>query len=279
MPQVSTTAAAEHLLLCEGDDIDDKLVYAQDLIVFLTEQVGAASVDTVLMAPEPTPGSTPMHKGPNSPMSKARLDRRASAPARAASVPAQTFYIGDEDSTGSTKRQERPATNPTTPRKNDKLFFIGDVKPVGKRRHTTKAFFIGDSATDEMRRVVKTTPPRAAVRNLSAACSTPRKLRNLLEDDSAASTACSESSLPPEAATDTEYGTPVKRLLGFGRLSGLQRDRPEAWKSWSPWACALSCTARERDAAAPCPSPVRPSDITGITTFQLQPYSEFYVKV
>lgn len=236
------------MLLCEGEDIDEQLVFAEDLISFLVQQVGSANVDTVLMAPQPAPGSTPMCRG----RSACRLVAPSVKPSvtqRPASAPgyktAQAFYIGD----GKPSASKTPKS--VTPFKKDRLFCIGDAKPLalGGRRSCstsdcTKTFYIGDGDPSERRRCSSstTTPTRFITprRRHDLALSSPRRCRNLLSDEASAQAVAAEASHVPE------YSTPVKRLFSFGRPPLPSRRQPQI-EDWKSWVCTLGCTARERD--------------------------------
>jgi hypothetical protein len=235
-------SAGECLLLCEGEDIEEKLVYAEDLIAFLSSQVGSANVDAMLAAPEPAPGSVPL-------VPRGRRERRFSAPScllgskSAAGGDVQNFFIGDAVSSVP-KKSSTPRKDSDLPlRPRAKTFYIGD--------HVAKTFFIGDREPTETWWLQSPEAPCAGV------CTTPRSLRNLLDDDLSTPTTCSGSSSPSDTASnaDTEFDTLLKRFLALGGLGGVQKTGKEDFKRW---VCALSCTARDADDNAYAIPPKRP---------------------
>jgi len=248
-------ATQEQMILCEGEDIEEKVAYAEDLVDFLVEQVGSANVDKALNTPAPAPEDSTLMSRRRSLPSSAR--RSMSSPG---SQP-ECFHIGDVEKPLESKELIKHRHSMTSA-ENTKLFFIGDLKAVKNRRHSTKTFFIGEG---------KACKPKGSSRRHTLAHSeivaiypSPRIVcKNLLADDSDASTTYSESG-SPEADFDTtpradfstsvktrteaeitpDYRTPVKRLLDFTRIAPAQPVQDAIWKNWG---CVLGCGVRDRD--------------------------------
>jgi hypothetical protein len=236
------------MLLCEGQDIEEKLVFAEDLISFLAQQVGSVKVDTLLGSPEAAPCSMPTCRAQEKSRKcqTPRVHRPPSVPVRKALA----FYIGDGEPEAATpdcdKRPcrrravsnvQRPVSMPS---RKAQTFYIGDLaagasceKASGRRPVVTdyrkpQAFDLAHvCSTDE-----------GSIRNSAAcnSCNTPRRLRNLLaQEDSSASTECPDTSSP--VASEVEYSTPVKSKSRPSRLADARQH--DNWKSW-----VLFCAAR-----------------------------------
>lgn len=231
------------MLLCEGDNIEDKLTYAEDLVDFLVEQVGPANVEQALTAPPPANQSSTV-RGP------ARSARSTRLPLSARGPQAERFHIGDvEEPLRRKESSKRRHSMPSA--ENMKLFFIGDLKAV-KERHSTQSFFIGDGKPKSS----SSTKAHSKERTPTAAYPGPRLVcKNLLADDSDASTTDSESHSPisPQsprataAAAEQAYSTPVdgvKRLLEFATIPA---PPPRQSGDWTNWAYVLGCAARDRE--------------------------------
>lgn len=227
------------MILCEGQDIEEKAMYAADLVDFLAEQVGSTNVDTALSAPEPAPTSQGQARASSS-------KKRLTWPMSAEGGQVEKFFIGDE---------EKPsATQSMSMCDSKKLFFIGDVKAVGKRRHTTKAFFIGDGTPEGSSEASGTRSPAKERKTArTEVYPSPRLVcSNLLAEDSDASTTYSESGSPMPGSQREEAGlTSASRTQdSFTRQKMIDFTRVESQTrqdgAWNNWACVLGCGGRDR---------------------------------
>jgi len=227
------------MILCEGHDIEEKAMYAADLVDFLAEQVGSTNVDAALSSPEPAPTGQGQARASSS-------KKRLTWPMSAAAGQVEKFFIGDE---------EKPsATQSMNMCESKKLFFIGDVKAVGKRRHTTKAFFIGDGTPEGNSEASSVKSPATEKKTATTVVyPSPRLVcSNLLAEDSDASTTYSESGSPMGGLQRQEAGlTSASRAQdSFTRQKMIDFASVESQTrldgAWNNWACVLGCSVRDR---------------------------------
>jgi len=211
-------ASEERVILCEGEDIEDKVSYAEDLVEFLTEQVGSKNVGTSLASPEQLPDPAPALRA-----SRSGGRRMTVGISSRLGCQPELYFIGEAAEPSESKAPRKQRRTKTLPGgENATTFFIGDEEAAEDKQ--IQSFFIGDSKRNGSSRHSSTKPCVADPDNAGPYASprlpivskqknenvgvygTPRLLCcNLLADDSDASTSYTETPRPGSALSESSF--------------------------------------------------------------------------